>query len=177
MLRRTVFSGFGGQGLMFIGKLFAGMALEKAEHVTFIPSYGAEVRGGTSNCQITLASSEIASPIVEEADAMILMNQPSVDRFLPLLSENGTAFVNTSMAELPSDDRIVGIPATDLAHEAGNVLAANIVMFGAYLRREGLFSFEEVAARIAEVSAGKGAEFGAVNAAAFEKGWNFEQAG
>jgi len=177
MLERLIFAGFGGQGIIFIGKLFAGMALQKAENITFIPSYGAEVRGGTSNCQIILSSAQIASPIVEQAETMILLNQLSVDRFLPDLTKGGTAYINTSMAKAPDDSRVVGIPATNLAREAGNVLAANIVVLSAYLHHSRLFDYEDVAARVAAVSEQKGKQAVKVNAAALDKGWHFAPAG
>ena len=177
MLERCIFSGFGGQGILFIGKVFAGMAIEKVANVTFIPSYGAEVRGGTSNCQITMSSEEIASPVVEQAESMILMNQLSIGRFFPLLREGVTAFINMSMAALPDDPRAIGVPATDLAHEAGSILAANVVMFGAYLHHSGMFAREDVVAHIAAVSRGKGEDVARVNAAALEKGWYYRPAG
>ena len=170
---RAIFSGFGGQGLMFIGKLFAGMSLDKFEHVTFFPSYGAEVRGGTSNCQVILSSEEIASPIVEHADGLILMNQPSIDRFLPVLEKNGNAFINTSLTEVPKGENIRGIPATDVAHDIGNIRAANVVLFGAYLRCNGIFSYEEAAAAVSRAGAAKGKESEALNRKAFSRGWKY----
>ena len=94
---RIIFSGSGGQGLMFIGKLLAGLAMDEYRHVTFLPSYGAEVRGGTSNCQVVLADQAIATPRVISADVLVLMNQPSVDRFMPSLASGGRAFVNWSV--------------------------------------------------------------------------------
>jgi len=177
MHERILFSGAGGQGLMFIGKLFAHLMMDKVPFLTLIPSYGAEVRGGTSNCQVVLASHAIASPIVEEADALLLMNQPSVDRFLPLLAPDGIAFINSSMAADPGDARAVLVPATELAYQAGNLQAANVVLFGAFLNRKNLLPRETVEAGLREAGAARGAKVVAVNIAALRKGWDYAPSG
>lgn len=172
-LERVIFSGYGGQGLMFIGKLFANMMLNKVAHVTFFPSYGAEVRGGTSNCQIILSSQEIASPVVETADSLILMNQSSVDRFLPCMADTGTALINSAMAVTPDRPNVYGIPATDIAQEAGDIRSANVVMLGAYLYRKELATLDEARKCIIAASAVKGRKFQEINATALAKGWAF----
>jgi len=174
---RVIFSGAGGQGLMLIGRLFASLAVGKFLHITFIPSYGAEVRGGTSNCQIILADEEIASPIVEEADSIIVMNQPSAERFLPMLAKGGTAFVNLSMVNIPTNiPNVVAVPATQWGMELGDIRAANMVMLGTYLGKKGFFSRDEMIQVIEHVSAGKGGEKAAeINKQAFLRGWDHIQ--
>ena len=159
---------------MLIGKFFAGMAVDRFAHVTFIPSYGAEVRGGTSNCRIILADEEIASPVVEEADAVVVMNQPSADRFLPLLAPGGTAFVNLSMVTpAAAVANTVGMPATAWAQEMGDIRAANMILLGAYLGRRKFFTRDAVLAGIAALFAGKGGGKSAeINSRAFLRGWN-----
>ena len=171
---RVIFSGAGGQGLMLIGKLFAGQAVNKFPHVTFIPSYGAEVRGGTSNCLITLSDEEIASPMVEEADSVVVMNQPSAERFLPMLAEGGTAFVNLSMVDMPKGLAcVVAVPATQWAQELGDIRAANMVMLGAYLGAKRFFAPDEMVQAIELAWAGKGGGQAArINVAAFGRGWD-----
>jgi len=169
---KVIFSGAGGQGLMFIGKLFAQLVVEKFPHITFIPSYGAEVRGGTSNCRVTLSSEEIASPIVEKADSLIVMNQPSADRFLSLLAEGGTLFINSSLVEAPGGVDTVSIPATEWAQELGDIRCSNVIMLGAYLRRKNYFAYEEVEREIVKISSRKGAAAEKMNAAALKKGWS-----
>ena len=172
MLERVIFSGSGGQGLMFIGKLLANMMLDKSPNITFFPSYGAEVRGGTSNCQVILSSDEIASPVVSKADTLVLMNQPSVERFISSIDENGTAFINSSMADVDSNGtNIVAIEASDIAHEIGSVRSANVVLFGAYLGKADLIGYDEALAFVAETSATKGKKAEELNSIAFEKGW------
>ena len=173
-LERIIFSGSGGQGLMFIGKLFARVMMRKVADITFFPSYGSEVRGGTANCQVIMSSEEISSPIVEHADSMILMNQPSVDRFIPALTENGIAFVNTSLAEVPKDNRIISIPASEMAMSIGNVRSANVVMFGAFLRKKAFLDLAEAMRHIGEISATKSKEIEEININALQAGWGFQ---
>jgi 2-oxoglutarate ferredoxin oxidoreductase subunit gamma len=165
-----VFSGSGGQGLMFIGKLLAKLAMDDYEHVTFFPSYGAEVRGGTSNCQVILSEKPIASPLVEHATAEILMNQPSVDRFLPSLAEGGRAYFNSSMAS-SDDSNAVPVPASEIALDLGSVQAANVVIFAAFLSRTNIIGRDKALRGILDVSKRKGEKAVDLNRRAFEKGW------
>ncbi len=135
MLERAIMAGFGGQGLMFMGKLTAKMMMDEGLHVTYFPSYGAEVRGGTAHCNVVVSTDEIASPVVEEADTIIVMNQPSYEKFKPRLLPGGVALVNASLVE-PSDPPpaklLLEIPATQIASDLGSVRAANMVVMGAY---------------------------------------------
>jgi len=133
MLERVVIAGFGGQGVLTIGKMVAEVGLGTFPHVTYFPSYGTEVRGGTANCQVILSSEEIASPVIDKADSLILMNQPSLEKFFPLLKRGGRAFVNSSLATPPADRRVAAVPATGLADRLRDVRAANIIIMGAYL--------------------------------------------
>ena len=167
-----IFSGSGGQGLMFIGKGLANMALDDYEHVTFFPSYGAEVRGGTSNCTVILSETPIASPVAEHPTAMVLMNQPSVDRFLPQLPADGAAFVNASLAEAEGEN-VFCIPATDIALELGDVQAANVVIFAAFLSRVPLVDRDQALAAIQGVSKRKGDRAVELNTQAFERGFTY----
>jgi len=169
---RVIFSGSGGQGLMFIGKLLANLAIDGYPHVTFLPSYGAEVRGGTSNCQVVLSDGPIPSPVVDVADAEVLMNQPSVERFLPRLAAGGKAFVNASMASTDREEAVL-IPASEIAQGLGSVQAANVVLFGAYLRHSGVVDHDKALEGIKAVSRAKGEMAVDLNVRAFEKGWNY----
>ena len=167
---KVVMSGAGGQGIMFIGKLLANLALSEYPSITFLPSYGAEVRGGTSNCHIVLSHESIASPVVESADAQVLMNQPSVDRFLGSLAATGKAFVNTSMASAEGDNA-VGIPASQIALELGDVLAANVVMLAAYLSQMPIVDRNSALEGVLSASKPKGDMAVEINRRAFEAGW------
>ena len=154
MLERILIAGSGGQGILLIGKMLAQLAVEKVPYLTFFQSYGAEVRGGTSNCQIIFSSHEIASPRAEEFDSLIIMNQQSAPRFLPGLTPTGLAIINQSLCRLAHDKRFVMVRATDMADHLGNVRAANFVMLGAWLARKPLIPVAEVEQRIAKSFAG-----------------------
>jgi 2-oxoglutarate ferredoxin oxidoreductase subunit gamma len=133
MLERIVIAGAGGQGIIVIGRLLAGVALRHYQYLTFFPSYGAEVRGGASQCQVILSSDEIASPVSTRFEAALVMNQTTADKFLPSLEPNGVAVVNTSLCKVPRDPRFIEINATDLAVEMGNIRIANSIMLGGYV--------------------------------------------
>ena len=133
MLERIVIAGSGGQGIIVIGRLFAGAALPHYRHLTFFPSYGAEVRGGSSQCQVILSSDEISSPVSSRFEAALVMNQTTADKFLTLLEPNGMAVVNASLCKVPKDHRFIEINATDMAVEMGNIRVANSIMLGCYV--------------------------------------------
>ncbi len=174
MEERVIIAGFGGQGVMTIGKLAALAAMNEGREVTFFPSYGAEVRGGTANCHIVVSDEPVYSPMVEEADSMILLNQLSYDRFRPSLRPGGLLLLNSSMARTdPERERdgatVVAIPATEAADELGNVRVANVIMLAAYCARRGLFDPENVLETLSrELAARK--HLMEVNRLAFEKG-------
>ncbi len=135
MLERAIIAGFGGQGLMFMGKLTTKIMMHEGLHVTYFPSYGAEVRGGTANCHVIVSSDEIASPVVEEADTLVTMNQPSYERFKTVLAPHGAMLANTSlirMTDPPKAKTTLEVPATQMASDLGDVRAANMIMMGAY---------------------------------------------
>lgn len=136
MLERLLVAGSGGQGILLAGKLLASVAVSDVPHITFFPSYGAEVRGGTSNCQVTFSSEPIASPLSPLLDSMIVMNQASLDTFLPRLADGGLLLLNTSLCVPPPGTEAVAVRATEMADRLGNTRAANMVMLGAYLARK-----------------------------------------
>jgi len=138
MHERILIAGSGGQGIVSLGKLLARLAAETIQHVTFLPAYGAEVRGGTSNCQVILSANEIAAPIAEKFDSILVMNQQSADRFMPALDQNGLAIVNQSLCKVHADARHVLVPATEIADRLGSAKAANFVMLGVWLVRKPL---------------------------------------
>ncbi len=171
-IHRIIFSGAGGQGLMFVGKLLAGLAMDEFPHITCMPSYGAEVRGGTSNCQVILSDDVIATPNVAMATAAVLMNQPSVDRFLPALDRQGIAVVNESLASA-SGDNVLLVPASEIALELGDVRAANVVMFAAFLNETELIDKDKALSGVQSVSKRKGDRAVEINTNAFERGWGY----
>jgi len=138
MHERILIAGSGGQGVISLGKLLAHLAAETIQHVTFFPAYGAEVRGGTSNCQVILSVNEIAAPIAEMFDSILVMNQQSAEHFMSALDKNGLAIINQSLCKVHADSRHVLVPATEIADRLGNTKAANFVMLGTWLARKPL---------------------------------------
>jgi len=133
MQERIIFAGFGGQGILFMGKLLCFTMMNKGLHVTYIPSYGAEMRGGTANCHVIISDIPIASPWVTRATMSVVMNQPSYEKFKSRVVEGGHLFVNSSLVKVDSPPENVNIhlvPATQKAHELGDVRLANMFMFG-----------------------------------------------
>lgn len=147
MQQEVIVSGFGGQGVLFIGQLLAYTGMDEGKEVTWIPSYGPEMRGGTANCTVVISDEEIGSPFVKNPTAVIAMNLPSLDKYEPLVESGGVLVVNTSMVnrEVAREDiTVVNIPANDIAEEIGSGRSANMVMLGALLGNMDLLSLEAV---------------------------------
>ena len=145
MLIKTVFSGFGGQGIVMMGYLLATAGMVEDKNVTCLPSYGAEVRGGTANCTVVISTEEIASPVASEPEYAVLMNNPSLIRFQNLVQSGGTILLNSSMIEarpIRGDLDIVPVPASDLAKQLGQDKVTNMVMLGALIKKSGMVSVE-----------------------------------
>ncbi len=147
MQHDIVFSWFGGQGVLFGSQLLAYAAMEEGLHVTWIPSYGPEMRGGTANCSVIVSDEEIGAPLVRHPGAVVALNHPSVDKYA-LLAAPGCAFVyNASLTPHPperADVRWVPVPASEIAAELGNSKLLNMVMLGALLRETGVLSLAAV---------------------------------
>lgn len=171
MTERIIMAGSGGQGIMTIGKMLGQVAMEGGRQVTFIPAYGPEVRGGTAHCEVVLSDEPIPSPLVEQADTLIILNQPSYDKFRPRLKPDGVLILNSSTAQPePGDKRALLIPATAAANELGNVRAANLVALGAYAQLRGGVPIEGVMAVLAKEFGPARASLLEVNRKAFLKG-------
>src|SRR3990167_1044029 len=142
MTEKIILAGFGGQGMMMLGKLLAQAAIVDGKYVTFFPSYGTEVRGGTAVYYLIISTEEIFSPLIEEADTLIVMNLPSYQKYKDMLKPDGLLIMNSSMIKsdnLP-DVKTYKIPATEIASKLGNVLVSNVVMLGAFLAIKKIFS-------------------------------------
>jgi 2-oxoglutarate ferredoxin oxidoreductase subunit gamma len=127
------FAGFGGQGVLFIGKVLAQAGMIGKQQVTWIPAYGPEMRGGTANCSVIISNKRIGSPTVGKPDIALVMNEASYHKFIDSVVPGGTLYVNSSLVqELPGreDIRIVRVPVNDIAHEMGEEKVANIVLLG-----------------------------------------------
>ena len=145
MQTEIIFAGFGGQGILFAGQLLAYAAMDVGMEVTWIPSYGPEMRGGTANCTVILADDEIGSPTVRNPKAALVFNLPSFDKYEPLIVPGGVLVVNQSLVDrdFERDDlNSVMVPSNDIAEELGNKRMINMVMLGALLARLPVISIE-----------------------------------
>ena len=172
---RVIIAGFGGQGVMTLGKLFASAATREGREVTYVPCYGPEVRGGTAHCHVVISDEPIYSPSVEEASALLLFNQLSYDKFRKQLGEDGLLVLNSSLAktdpalERAARGRCLPIPATEAASEIGSVLVTNIIMLGAYCAARKVVSAAAVLAEMEHMGKGK-AHLIEINLRAFHRG-------
>ena len=173
----VIIAGFGGQGIMLAGKLLAQAAMKSGKEVTYMPSYGAEVRGGTANCMVVIAESEIASPLVSKPNSLIAMNKASLSKFAPRIKKGGLLVMNSSLIdEAPQVDKtieILAVPADKLAVKLGNPKAANMVAIGAYLQRRGSVSLDAVAKSLPDVLAKRYHQTLPVNTEALHRGAEF----
>jgi 2-oxoglutarate ferredoxin oxidoreductase subunit gamma len=147
MQTEIIISGFGGQGVLFAGQLMAYTALDSDRHVTWIPSYGPEMRGGTAHCTVIISDDQIGSPLVRDPLAAIVMNLPSLDRYEPLIRPGGALVVNASLVDRePSrtDIASVMIRATEEAEALGDRRMANLVLLGGLLELQPVLSIEAV---------------------------------
>lgn len=147
MKEEIVIAGYGGQGIVFLGKVLANFGLLSGKYVTMISSYGAEMRGGTAFSMVIISDDEIASPIVEKPNTVIAMNQPSYNKYYLTVKTNGKIIVNSSLVknfQLNSreDIQCISVPASELAVQLGDIRLANMVLFGVYLRVMNLNSLE-----------------------------------
>ncbi|MGB2986062.1 MAG: 2-oxoacid:acceptor oxidoreductase family protein [Phycisphaerae bacterium] len=179
MQTEVIMSGFGGQGLMMIGKLLAYAGLDEGKTVTWLPSYGPEMRGGTANCTVVVADKAIGSPLITSPKAAVVMNQPSLEKFAPMLRKDGILVINSTMIPVNSDRtdiRSFRIRADDLAAELGSRRSANLVMLGAYIGLEEVVSHKTLLKAIEKTFAEK-KQFIDVNRKTFMKGYKLAKAG
>lgn len=176
MERSIVIAGFGGQGVILAGKILAQAGMDHGLEVTWLPSYGPEMRGGTANCTVILSEDPVGSPIVDEPTALIAMNRPSLDKFEPVLAAGAAVVVNSSLVErIANRDDLDAryVPLNDLAATAGNSRSINMVALGAYLKATGALPLEAVTGTMARMLKETGKEqFVDVNCRALEEGYN-----
>lgn len=137
MLTEIIISGFGGQGILFAGKCLAYAAMLKNAEISWLPSYGPEMRGGTANCSVCISDQPIGSPFVSEPDILVAMNTPSLEKFLPKVKPEGKIFVDSSIAECNisrNDVHIYFLPASEIADEHGLTGMGNIVLLGKVIK-------------------------------------------
>jgi 2-oxoglutarate ferredoxin oxidoreductase subunit gamma len=169
-----VMAGFGGQGILFLGKILAELGMKIGFNVSWIPSYGPEMRGGTANCSVVLSNVPISSPIVNEPDTVIAMNRPSVARFNPKIKKAGMLIYNSSLIEgekIREDIKTMKVPASEIADQLGNAKVANLVMAGAYVKFSKIIDFSQALKLIPQVIPAKKKELAELNLNAFKKGY------
>ena len=138
MLKQFIFAGFGGQGMLLIGKFLAMACMLDGKHVSWLPSYGPEMRGGTANCSVNISDEDVASPIVDQADVVVAMNLPSLDKFESVVKPGGVLVINSSIIErkaVRDDIDVVYCDAMKIAEEVGNPKGANVAILGAMLAK------------------------------------------
>lgn len=158
MLTKAIISGSGGQGVLSMGSTLATAAMLEGKYVTYLPSYGVEVRGGTANCAVAVSDEEIASPVASSPEVVIAMNQPSFVRFQGALQSGGLLCANSSLVHTESartDIEIVAVPTSELAESLGSIKVANMIMLGALVRASSMISYDSMVENLAEIL-GKG---------------------
>ena len=150
MLSEILTAGFGGQGILFLGDVLTRAALGEGKHVTYLPTYGVAMRGGTANCVVTIANQPVGSPLLDRPNVAIILNEPSLVKFQPMVRQGGLIIANSSMIDQdafnrPDDLRIVWVPATEMARDvAGTERSTNMIVLGAFLAIEPVVKLESV---------------------------------
>ena len=168
--QEIIFAGFGGQGILSMAKFLAYAAMETDLNVSWLPSYGPEMRGGTCNCTVTISEEAVGSPIVTEPSSVLVMNRPSLDKFEPMVRPGGLLIMDSNLIDrfpIRSDIEIIAIPAQKEAEEIGKKTIANMVLLGALVKKIGVISEEALLKALKEH--GK-EEFYEMNKKAIEKG-------
>ena len=176
MQHATVFGGFGGQGLLFAGHVLAQAAVIEGRTVSWMPSYGPEMRGGTASCTVVIADHPIGSPIVDSADSVVALNPPSLAKFEPLLVTDGLLIVNTSLIEAEpfrTDVEVVAVPCTRLARVAGDDRFVSVVALGALIAARPIVSRASIREALVDVM-GEGGPLIEANVAAVDRGYRAE---
>ncbi len=173
MTEKIIIAGFGGQGIMSLGQMLCYSGMQEGKEVSWLPSYGPEMRGGTANCHVIISEEDVASPIVSVADAVVAMNLPSLDKFESRVKPGGKLFINSSLIEKKAtreDIDVYYIPANDVALELGNDRVAGMVILGAYLKKSGTVAPESVIESLKKVLGKKKEGLIPINKEALEKG-------
>lgn len=178
MQTEIVLSGFGGQGILFAGQLLAYSALDKDKHVTWFPSYGPEMRGGTAHCTVIISDESIGAPVVKYPQGVIVMNLPSLERYEPFVIEGGVLVINSSLVDRSAnrDDIIVlEVPANEIAEEIGNLRLANLVMVGALIQKLPVLDLNTLVGALENHIPERHRELIEVNKQALEKGFRLAE--
>lgn len=168
--QQIIFAGFGGQGILSMGKFLAYAGMDANLNVSWLPSYGPEMRGGTANCSVILTDEGIGSPIVTKADSIVVMNRPSLEKFEDLVEANGVIVLDSDLVDVMptrTDLNVIAIPAQTIAQELGSKTIANMVLLGALVKKTGIVTIE---ALLDSLKAHGKEKFFEINKKAIERG-------
>ena len=174
MKKEFIFAGFGGQGTLLIGKFLALACMKDGKHVSWLPSYGPEMRGGTANCSVIVSDEPIASPLVDEPDVVIAMNEPSLDKFEPRIKPGGLLVINSSLIDRQSvrdDIDVIYCDSNHIAEAVQNPKGANVAILGAMLEKCPIVSSELMLDSILEELGPRKAKFFEGTSPALHRGW------
>lgn len=180
MTKKTIFSGFGGQGVLMMGYVLAVAAMRDGRNVTYLPTYGAEVRGGTANCTVVVSDEEIFSPVASYPDYAVIMNMPSLVKYEGAMKEGGIIVLNSSLVDKdPSrkDVEVVKVPANDIAKELGSDRTINMIMLGAFVAKTKITSLDAIMNGLSEIVKVKKASVMKLNREGLDRGAEYVSRG
>ncbi len=169
-------AGFGGQGLLFAGKVLAYEGLLEDKNVSWLPTYGPEMRGGTANCSVIISDSLIGSPIIDSPDVLIAMNLPSLDKFEPTVAKGGRVYIDSSLIDRKArrdDTKVCYIPATKLAGDMGAAALANMVILGKMIKDTACVKYESIINALNKVVSARHKDLIELNLKALDVGYNY----
>lgn len=178
-MNSIIIAGFGGQGIMMMGKTLAQAGMLAGLNVTWIPKYGAEVRGGTAHCMVKISNDDIASPLVSVPNLLVVMNKPSLLKFEKMVQKNGKVVVNTSLCDARfkrNDLEVTYIPVTEIANEIGDIKGANMVALGALLRLQPMMELRYVVEALKAILPPYRHKYIPLNEKALYEGYNYTNA-
>ena len=177
----VIFAGFGGQGVLLLGNLLTYAAMEEGRHVTYMPVYGVEMRGGTANCTVVISDEEIGSPVIHHPVTAVIMNKPSLLRYGPMVQPGGWIFVNSSLIDIQDfekpEAKMIMVPTIELAAKVGDQRLANMAMMGAMIEETKAISQEAVVKAFKRVMDKRYHKMIPINTAALEEGARFIREG
>ena len=176
MTTQLLIAGFGGQGVLFAGKFLAYKGLLEGKQLSWLPSYGPEMRGGTANCSVILSDDPIGSPIISNPDVLIAMNLPSLDKYEDTVVPGGMIFVDSTLIERKvrrTDVKVFYIPCTALAQQIGAPTLANMIMVGKFIRESGAVRYENLDAALKKVVSARHADLFDINLKAINTGYQY----
>ena len=177
MTTQLLLAGFGGQGVLFAGKFLAYKGLLENRQVSWLPSYGPEMRGGTANCSVILSDEPVGSPIVSKPDVLIAMNLPSLDKYENEVVPGGTIIVDSSLIErkVTRDDvKVFYVPATKMAKDIDAPTLANMILVGKFIKETGAVSYDNLEDALKKIVSARHQDLYGINLSAINNGYNFE---